>query len=291
MKPAPFRYVRPESLEEAVEVLRQYGWEAKVLAGGQSLVPLLNMRLTGPSVLVDINRVRGLDQMTTADGWLEFGALVRQRRLEDDPVVVGGCPLLAEAARWIGHPATRNRGTVVGSIVHADPAGELPLLFVTLGGELVARGPDGTRTIPAEELYLTMLTTSLAPDELAVAVRFPVMPAGTLYAFEEFAHRHGDFALVAVAVALFPGADGRVAEARIGIGGAADVPFRARQAEEAFLSGGAVDEAVDAAAHLAAEQAQPPEDMHGSAEYRRQLVRVLTRRALYKALTGVRKGV
>ena len=291
MKPAPFRFSRPEAAEEAVDVLRQHGWEAKVVAGGQSLVPLLNMRLTAPSVLVDINRVRDLDRITTTGGWLEFGALVRQRRLEDDPRVAAGCPLLAEAARWIGHPATRNRGTVVGSIVHADPAAELPLLLVTLGGELVARGPGGMRTIPAEELYLTMLTTSLAPDELAVAVRFPLMAPGTLYAFEEFAHRHGDFALVAVAVVLRPGADGRLAEARIGIGGAAEVPYRAREAEAALLASDAVDKAIDEAARLAAEQVQPPDDVHASGEYRRHLVRVLTRRALYKALAGVSQDV
>lgn len=270
-------------------MLRQYGWEAKVVAGGQSLVPLLNMRLTVPSVLVDINYVRGLDHITTAGGWLELGALVRQRRLEDDLRVVADCPLLAAAARWIGHPATRNRGTVVGSIVHADPAAELPLLFVTLGGELVARGPDGTRTIPAEDLYLSMFTTSLAPDELAVAARFPLMAPGTLYAFEEFAHRHGDFALVAVAVALRPKADGRLADARIGIGGAAEVPYRAREAERALLASDVVDKAVNDAARLAAEEAQPPDDVHASSEYRRQLVRVLTRRALYKALAGVSK--
>ncbi|HKW92617.1 MAG TPA: FAD binding domain-containing protein, partial [Methylomirabilota bacterium] len=206
MKAAPFDYTAPATVAEAVGALAAAGGEAKVLAGGQSLVPMLALRLARPTMLVDINRLPGLDGIREAAGTLEIGALVRQRALEH--WAAGRSPLFAEVLRHVAHPPIRNRGTVVGNIVHADPASELPALLLGLEGVVVARGPRGERTIPADRFYRAPLTTALGADELATGVRFTLPRPGVGWGFAEVSRRHGDFALVGAVAVLARGADG-----------------------------------------------------------------------------------
>ncbi len=283
MKPPKFEYHAPATVGEAVALLARYGGEAKVLAGGQSLVPLLNFRLTRPAALVDLNRIAALAGIREHDGWLRFGAMTRQRAIEFSPVVARRLPLLAEATRWVGHLPIRTRGTIGGSIAHADPAAEYPAVLVALEGEVVARGPRGERVIGAADFFQTYLTTVLAPDEILTEVRLPAMEPGSGWAFEEFARRHGDFAIVGIAALVV--LDGRrCRRARLAAAGAGPVPVRLRQAE-AVLECGSVDESSIQAAAAAAERAVEPDgDLHASAEYRRHLTGVLTARALRRAV-------
>ena len=232
MKPAPFDYFAPRSLAEALEHLRQHGDDAKILAGGQSLLPMLNLRIARPAALVDINGVAGLDGLTEKNGVLQLGALVRQRQLER--WATERVPLLAAALRLVGHTAIRTRGTVAGNVSHADPASELPALFVCLDGSAVAASPRGERTIEASRFYVGPLTTSLAADEIVSETRWPLPPAGAGWGFHEVARRHGDFALVGAA-ALVTRAGGRIDSARIALFGAGPTPVRARAAEEALI--------------------------------------------------------
>jgi len=283
MKPAKFDYHAPASVDEAVELLARYGGDAKVLAGGQSLVPLLNFRLARPAALVDVNRIAALSYVREVDGTVAFGAMTRQRTIEFSPVVASRLPLLREATRWVGHLPIRSRGTIGGSIAHADPSAEYPAVLTALGGEVEVQGPRGRRTVKAADLFETYLTTTLAPEELVVEVRLPVMPAGSEYAFEEFARRHGDFAIVGIAAMLVR--DGaRCTSARLAAAGAGPVPVRLRAAEEILERDGLGDAAIEAAAARAAELVAPDSDIHASAEYRRHLTSVLTGRALRRAL-------
>jgi CO/xanthine dehydrogenase FAD-binding subunit len=288
MKPPRFDYHAPATVEEAVALLAGYGGDAKVLAGGQSLMPLLNFRLTRPAALVDLNRIPSLAYIAEHDGQVRFGAMTRQRAIEFSPVVAARLPLLAEATRWVGHLPIRTRGTIGGSLAHADPSAEYPAVLTALEGEVVVRGPRGERVIPAAELFRTYLTTSLAPDEILVEVRLPAMPAGAGFAFEEFARRKGDFAIVAIA-AVVAREGSRVARARVVAAGASPVPARLRAAEEILERDGPSEAAVEAAARRAAELVSPDADIHASADYRRHLTSVLTKRALARAL-GVPRG-
>jgi CO/xanthine dehydrogenase FAD-binding subunit len=226
VKPAPFRYAAPASLDEALGLLAQHGGEAKLLAGGQSLVPLLNLRLARPAVLVDMRRLPALDGWREARGAVEIDALVRQRKLETDRALAERLPLLAEAARWIGHVATRSRGAIVGSLCHADPAAELPACAVALGAELRIRSAKGTRRIAARDFFLDAMTTKLAEDELVESAAFPTWSGRSGFACMEVARRHGDVALVAVACALRLDERGRVAQAGLALGGIARTPLR-----------------------------------------------------------------
>jgi carbon-monoxide dehydrogenase medium subunit len=282
VKPAPFTYAAAGSAAEAVELLARHGDGAKVLAGGQSLVPMLNMRLARPAVVVDINGARELDYLREAGGVLAIGALCRQRTLER--WAAERAPLLAEALRSIGHAAIRNRGTVAGSIAHADPASELPALSLVCDGAVVARGPAGERIVSAGELYLAPLTTSLRPDELVTEVRLALPPRGAGWGFAEVARRHGDFALVGAAAVLWRGDDGRVAGARLGFFGVGGTPVRGA-AGEAVLAGQEPTPArLDEAARLAAADLDPDDDLHATADYRRRVAQVLARRVLAAAL-------
>jgi CO/xanthine dehydrogenase FAD-binding subunit len=272
VKPAPFAYVRAESVEHAVETLGEHGDEAKLLAGGQSLVPAMNMRLARPSVLVDLNRVPGLDGVDGANGSIRIGALARQAGVERSPLVRDGCPLLAEALPHVGHFATRNRGTIGGSIAHADAAAELPLALVAMGGNVVT----SQRTIPAGEFFVTHFTTALAADELVLATTWPRARGGEGSAFEEFTLRHGDFALAAAACFLRV-EDGRLTEARIAIGAVTDRP-ELLDVEESDAA-----EFARAAGTAAAAAVDPPPNLHASPEYRRRLVAVLVERAVGRA--------
>jgi aerobic carbon-monoxide dehydrogenase medium subunit len=283
MKPPRFDYHAPATVDEALALLARYGGEAKPLAGGQSLMPLLNFRLARPAALVDLNRIGALTYIHEVDGHVRLGAMTRQRAIELSPVVARQLPLLHDATRWVGHLPIRSRGTIGGSIAHADPSAEYPAVFTALEGEVVVQGPRGERTVTAPELFVSHLTTSLGPDEIVTEVRLPAMPAGGGYAFEEFARRHGDFAIVAIA-AIVVRDNSRVRTARLATAGVGPVPVRLRAAEETLEREGASEGAVNAAAARAAEVVEPDSDIHASADYRRHLTQVLTRRALRRAL-------
>ena len=275
MKPPPFRYARPAVLAEVLDLLSEHGDEAKVLAGGQSLVPLLNMRLARPTVLVDVNRLEELDRVSDENGGLRVGAIVRQNALELLRV-----PLLAECLPYVGHFVTRNRGTVGGSIAHADASAELPLALTTLRGSVVLASRRGRRTVAADDFFVTHFTTAMEPDELLVETIWPT--DGRRTAFDEFALRHGDYALAMAGCALDV-ADGRVAEARVVVGSVAD---RATPIDEAgaLLAGAPVTaEAARAAGEAAARAVEPAETLHASAAYRRHLTRVVVERAIRRA--------
>lgn len=282
MKPPPFEYARPDSVEEVLRLL-ETDEEAKIIAGGQSLLPILNFRLAAPTLLVDINRVPALDRIEIVDNRLHLGALVRWRDIEKSAAVVAANPLLAEAVGHIAHYQIRNRGTVGGSCAHADPAAELPAIAVACGAEFVLRRRAGTRLVTAEDFFRGALRTALAPAEILTEIRFPPWPAGRGWGFEELAPRRGDFALLGVAVLVDCGAEPHCVGARIVAFGTADGAHRLRNAEAA-LAGRALDQhAIGEAARLAAEEINAQTDVHASAAYRRAVAAVLVGRALAHA--------
>jgi CO/xanthine dehydrogenase FAD-binding subunit len=289
MKPAKFDYHAPASVDEALTLLTRYGGDAKVLAGGQSLVPLLNFRLSRPAALIDLNRIPALAYIRAHDGEVRLGAMTRQRTIEFSPVIAERVPLLTEATRWVGHLPIRSRGTIGGSLAHADPSAEYPTVLVALDGSVVARGPRGERILRAGELFQSYFTTSLEADEILVEVRLPAPPAGAGYAFEELARRHGDFALVGIA-AVITRDGGRCTMARLATAGAGPVPLRLRAAEEILERDGLGDAAIEVAARRAAELVNPDSDLHASADYRRHLTGVLTARAVKRALAKAAHG-
>ncbi len=279
MKPPPFEYRAPASLDEALTLLAQHGDEARLLAGGQSLVPLLAFRLARPRLLIDLNR---LTELTTVevDGGLVLGAMVRDRVAERSELVRSHAPLLAEALPLIGHPAIRTRGTVGGSLAHADPAAELPAVVVALGAELLARSaPHGARSIAASDFFMGYFTTALEPDEILTAIRFPKPPASAGACFAEVSRRHGDFAMVGAAAVLSLDG-GRVSEARLALTGVAGAPVRPRDAEQIVVGAEPGAEVFEEAADIATQGLTPPSDVHATSAYRRRLARVLVRRAL-----------
>jgi CO/xanthine dehydrogenase FAD-binding subunit len=284
MKPAPFEYVAPRSLEEAVGLLEQHGFTGKILAGGQSLGPLLNMRLAFPEVLIDLNKLDGLDYIKQENGHLEIGAIARQRRLEKESAIGEGWPLLREVAPWIGHTTLRNRGTICGSIAHADPAAELPAVAVALDAEMNITGPNGERTSTTDEFFVSYLTTNLEPEEILTSVKFPSPPLRTGSAWTEIARRHGDFALVGVAAVVSLDEAGTVSATKLVYTGVDSIPFQAKEAMEMLVGESPEDEMFATASERASKESDPGSDIHASAGYRRQLVRVLTKRALGKAL-------
>ena len=284
MKPPRFLYAAPRLLDEALTLLNQYGNDAKVLAGGQSLVPLLNMRLAGPSYIVDINHISELHYIEPEDGYLSIGAAVRQRQVERSTLVKEQFPLLVEVVRHIGHMQIRNRGTVVGSIAHADPAAELPALLTCLNGEVLVQSANGERVIKAEEFFTGYLSTALEPGEMLTEVRFPWIPPQAGWAFMEFARRSGDYALVGAAAVLIPALDDRCKMAHIAYLGVAGSPIRAHAVED-ILIGTTLDDAIlDSAAEIARTVvSEDMSDVHATTEYRRVLTAELTRRVLKAA--------
>jgi carbon-monoxide dehydrogenase medium subunit len=283
MKPPEFEYVRPESLEDAIAALRS-DEEAKLLAGGQSLVPMLNMRLVRPRVLVDIARIEGLRGIARVDGILRIGATATQREAERSPTVAGACPLLVQALGFVGHPQIRNRGTIGGSLAHADPAAELPAVVVALDGVLHARGADGERTIPAAEFFRSHLTTALEPDDVLTAVELPVAAPGAGWDCKEITRRPGDFPLCGAACQVELGADGAFTDVRLGLYGVADRPIRAVAAEERLRGERPDPRLIAEAAKAAARDVSRAGDMHASPEYRRHLAEVIARRTIEAAV-------
>jgi len=284
MKPPSFEYADPTSLEQAVSLLQEHEFDAKILSGGQSLMPLLNMRLARPGLLIDLAKIPGLDAIAERDDYLVVGAMARQRSLEFSQLVIENHPLIHAATVHIAHPQNRNQGTVGGSLAHADPAAEYPALALALGAELVAVGPDGSRTIAAEDFFETYLTTSLESTEILTEVRFPRLRDSVGWSLQELSRRRGDFALAGVIATIEIGRSGKVENASIVLFGVGSTPVRARGAEQ-FVVGESPNEKVFAsvATRAAGDLEEPLSDVHASAEYRRDLARVLTRRALGEA--------
>lgn len=282
MKPAAFRYFAPRTVEEALQLLADHGEEGKVLAGGQSLVPAMNFRLARPTALIDINRIDGLDYVREEDGMLRIGALVRHARfgspLADGPLGA----FLPRVARHIAHLPIRTRGTFAGSIAHADPASEWCLVAATLDAEFVIASQRGSRTLRPGEYFLGALTTSLDADELLTEVRLPLLGPDWRMGFAEFSRRAGDYAL-AMCAAFLRLEQGRVVEARIGVGGATDRPLRIPAGEQLLIGSDAGADVRREAGNIAAEAIEPLEDVQASAEYRRDLVRAMVGRALAQA--------
>jgi CO/xanthine dehydrogenase FAD-binding subunit len=290
MKPPPFEYEDPRTIEETLALLAEHGEDAKVLAGGQSLVPLLNFRLARPEILVDVNNLAELDSLRVEDGVLRIGALLRQSSLERSQTAAAAVPLLREGVRLVGHAQIRNRGTVGGSIAHADPAAELPAAMAALGARFRVRSKRGERLLDSEEFFVTHLTTALEADELLTEIEVPIPESGTGSAFVEFARRHGDFALGGAAVLLRLGGDGSCRGASVALLAAAATPVRVHAAEE-FLTGRRLDEeTAREAAALAVKDIRPSGDIHGSSEYRRGLIEALMRRALLVAAERAKEG-
>ncbi len=291
MKPAPFEYRSPRTLDEALEILAEEGEGARILAGGQSLVPAMNFRLAAPAVLVDLNRVPELSYIRESDGGLEnvgglaIGAMTRQREVERSPLVAARAPLLHEAMPFIAHPQIRNRGTVGGSVAHADPAAEIPAVMVALGARFRAssRREPGGRWIDAGDFFTGFFATALAPDEILVEIetRPPRPRSGA--AFSEIARRHGDYALVGVAAVVTLGADGRCEEARVVLLSVGDGPVAAPSTGQALAGEPVTEAAIGAAAAAVQRDIDPPGDIHASAAYRRHLAEVLTRQTLARA--------
>lgn len=290
MKPPRFEYFDPTTVEAALNLLGEHGENAKVLAGGQSLMPLLNFRLVRPQALVDLNGIDALAYVRPWDGGLAFGALTRQRALERSAVVRERCPLVAQAVPFIGHVAIRNRGTIGGTLAHADPAAELPAVVTALGGTLVLRSVRGERVLPAERFFVSYLTTAATPDEILVEVRLPGAAPRTGSAFQEVSRRHGDFALVGVAATVSLGADGVCTAASVAVAGVGPVPLRVDDATRLLLGEKPDERTLAEVGRRVSEQLTPDADLHASSEYRKQVAGVLVRRALGEALRKARGG-
>jgi CO/xanthine dehydrogenase FAD-binding subunit len=288
MKLPPVEYEAPTTVAEAIDLLAEHLDEASVLAGGQSLIPLLALRLARPAVLIDINGVNELSGVSATDGRVTVGAMTRDYVAEESETVVDAVPLLAAALPLIGHEAIRSRGTIGGSLAHADPAAELPAVARALDAEFVVRGPSGERVIPAAEWFEGYLTTARRPDELLVEVRFPAAQPDTGVSFQEVARRHGDFAIVGLATSLVLSGE-VISEARLAFAGVSDVPLRAVAAEDLLVGERPSAELFDEAARRAAEDLDPPADLHGSPDYRKTVAAAVVRRGLRAAADYARE--
>jgi carbon-monoxide dehydrogenase medium subunit len=281
MKPPPFSYHDPRTVADTVGLLARLE-NAKLLAGGQSLMPMLNMRFVLPDHVIDLNRVEGLSFIRESDGALAIGGMTRQRDLEFSEVVRRDCPLMHEAIRLVGHRQTRNRGTLGGSLCHLDPSAELVSVAAAVDATVTVTGPKGARDIPFAEFPVAFMTPAMEPDELLTAVRFPAWPAGHGCAFVEFARRHGDFAIVSAAALITEDAGGRIARASVTLGGIATAPVRARELEAALIGQVPEDKLLREACE-SCRKYEAIEDVHAPASYRQHLAAVLSRRALEQA--------
>jgi carbon-monoxide dehydrogenase medium subunit len=284
MKPPRFDYLAPRTLDEALAHLHHHGDQAKILAGGQSLIPMLNFRLAHPGVVVDVNRLIELAYVRQHDGGVAVGALTRQHAVERSELIRARVPVVAEACRFIGHAPIRHRGTFGGNLAHADPASELPAVMVALEAELAVASRTGSRAVPAGQFFTGPLTTALRPDEMLTEIRIPAPPPRTGGAFVEMARRAGDFALVGVAALITLDGAGTCERVRIALCGVGPTPIRARAAEDALTGQAPTATALAAAAERAAAATSPPSDVHGSAEFRKKLARHFARQALAAAI-------
>ena len=282
MKPADFEYHRPRKIDEALSLLEEFGDDGKILAGGQSLMPLMNFRLAQPAHIIDINFIDGMDYARSDGGVIKIGCLARQSRLLDSRIIREHCPLLAEALTYVGYEQIRNRGTLCGSLAHADPAAELPAVLLALDGFVTVQSLTTKREIAARDFFKSYLTTSLSKDEMVLEASIPETPPGAGCSFMEFARRNGDFAIVGVAVLLLR-AQEKISDARIALTGVGDKPWRERKLEEKLIGEkGAPGVFAKVAGEIAA-SIEPGSDIHASESYRRALAGVLTRRALAQA--------
>ncbi|MCC8936236.1 FAD binding domain-containing protein [Bradyrhizobium sp. Arg68] len=282
MKPAQFEYVAPSTVAAAIEALVASNGEGKVLAGGQSLLPLLNFRMARPAVLVDLNGIEGLSYIEDRGDRIAIGALTRHRELEHSPLIASKLPVMSAAMRHVAHLAIRNRGTIGGSLSHADPAAELPMLATFYEARIAVQGPSGRRTIAPRDFFVDALTNCLEPEEIVVEVEFPLLKQDG-WAFEEVARRFGDFALASIAVSVCRGPTG-VAAARVAVMGVADTPRRLREAEDELVAIGLDDTTPDRFAEIVVSLVAPNDDLHASADYRKHLLAQLAKRALLAAL-------
>jgi carbon-monoxide dehydrogenase medium subunit len=292
MKPAPFEYLAPDTLEEALELLAEHGSEAKILAGGQSLIPSMNFRVLQPGMLIDINRIEGLDGIQTTDsGGVSMGAMARQASLEHDPIIAEFAPLLHETLPHIAHPQIRNRGTIGGSLVHADPASELPVYALARDARMRIRSAKEERWVDASDFFLGMFTTALKSDEMLVEIEISPPPPRFGWSFQEMARRRGDYAMMGVAAWLVMASDGTCADARLVYLNAGDGPIRAKEAETALKGQQVGADVIDEAATIASEQEIDPfGSVHATESFQRHLAHVLTRRALQAAHVRAQNG-
>jgi carbon-monoxide dehydrogenase medium subunit len=290
MKPAPFEYHVPTTRDEALALLAEGGFDAKILAGGQSLVPAMNFRLARPTILIDVNRISDLVGMyTTDDGSIHIGAMTRQRTVERSAVIAERVPLLAEAMPHIAHPQIRNRGTIGGSLAHADPAAELPALAVALNAQFGLQRQQGERWLPAADFFLGVLTTALDPEEMLVDIRIPPLSPRTGTAFAEVARRHGDFAMAGAAAVVTLADDGSIAESTLVLLAVGDMPMPIRPVADLLRGVQPTPEAIRAAAETIDAVIDPPSDLHATAAYRRYLVKGLARNTLTQAVERARQ--
>jgi aerobic carbon-monoxide dehydrogenase medium subunit len=291
MKPAKFDYYDPTNLEEALALLDTHQGDGKVLAGGQSLMPLLNMRLARPNIVVDINRIQELNYVRASDGGIAIGALARQRALQTEKLIAERVPILQEAAYYIAHPQIRSRGTICGSIAHADPAAELPALALALDAEMTLTSAKAARTVGAETFFQSFFTTALEANEILTEVRFPAPSQDSAWSVLEISRRHGDFAIAGIVAGLSLDPNRQmIARARLVYFGVGATPVRVTAAEEALIGQAALEPAFEAAAQRAKQGLDPSNDIHASEEYRRAVVATLTKRALRAALQKLGKN-
>ncbi|HWQ24953.1 MAG TPA: xanthine dehydrogenase family protein subunit M [Gaiellaceae bacterium] len=289
MYPASFEYFAPRSLDEALAVLERFGDEAKVLAGGQSLIPLLKLRIAAPRALVDLNRIEGLDELGEREGALHLGALVRHKACERSELLRGRYRVLGDTAPQVADPIVRNLGTVCGSVAHADPQGDWGSALLAIGAEVVARGRSGERAVPVEQFFQAPFTTALEPGEIVTGIRVRDPGPRASGTYLKLERKVGDFATVGVAVHVSLD-DGRIGRAGIALTGVGPTNLKAEEAERALAGAEPDEEAIAAAARLAAEAAQPLDDLRGSAEYKRNVVRVFVERGLRTAVAAAREA-
>jgi aerobic carbon-monoxide dehydrogenase medium subunit len=284
MIPPVFEYLRPSTIPEAIAFLQQYGDDAKILSGGQSLIPMMKLRLARPAYLIDINRIAGLSYIKEEDGHLKIGGLTREAELEDSPLVHAKFPILIDTEHVIADPQVRNLATVAGNLAHGDPANDHPATMLALRAKIVATGPKGERVIPVEDFFVSLFTTALQPDEIVTEIRIPMPPARSGGAYFKLERKVGDFATAAVAAQVTLDGGGVCQQAGIALTNVGPTPVKAAKAE-AFLRGKKLDGAnIRQAAQLAADEAQPSSDLRGPAEYKRGLVKELVKRALSRAV-------
>lgn len=290
MKPAAFDYFAPASLDEALALLGRHSSGAKLLAGGQSFVPMANFRVLRPEVVIDLNRIAALSFIAEREGGIAFGAMTRHRAVERSELVRKRCPLIACAVPNIGHAVIRNRGTIGGSLSHADPAAEWPVVAIALGATMILRGPKGERLVPAADFFVGLLTTALAADEILVEIRFPAAPARTGAEFLEISRRHGDFALVSVGVQVTLSGTGVIGSLRLALGGVGASPFDADAQAKPLVGKNPQDADIVALGNSVAAAIEPTGDLHASSAYRKEVAAVLVARALRTAMDRAKES-